>query len=96
MMRLWRGELPLFQSFWGYLVVYGLAINLVASAAALVIYVMTGSVVTWLVVHFLPLPYNVMAVGGTWRAAARHPGKAEHAVLARVAGLVIFALYLFL
>jgi hypothetical protein len=32
----------------------------------------------------LPLPYNVTALVGVWRSAARHEGKRLHAELARI------------
>ena len=34
------------------------------------------------------VPYNVVAVVGVWRSAARHPGERAHAELARIVTLV--------
>ena len=40
----------------------------------------------------LSLPYNVLAVVGVWRSAARYQGPAVHADLARIATVTVMLL----
>ena len=38
------------------------------------------------------MPYNVLAVVGVWRSAARYQGDAGHAELARIATVIVMLL----
>ena len=88
--QLWRGELPLPQAFWRFGIVYGLAINLVLSALALLAHVAFGSMVLTGIVHFAAVPYNTLAFAGVWRSADRHTGPSWQADLAKSAIVAMF------
>lgn len=89
--RLWRGDLPLVQAFWGYAVAWGLLVNLLTSAAFVAL-VATGWPVAALVAGYaLSVPYNIVALVGVWRSAARHDGDPAHAEMARVATALLMA-----
>lgn len=63
----WRGEVPLERLFWRDMVLVGTTVNLMTTAAALVLLGLKASLVTVLVVHFAPIPYNVFLVSSIWR-----------------------------
>ena len=42
--------------------------------------------------YALSVPYNVVAVVGVWRSAARYKGPAGHAELARIATVIVMLL----
>jgi hypothetical protein len=88
-LRLWRGELPLMQAFWDYAIIYGTIANLLATLGALAALAVDAP---WLAlaVHFLPAPYNVVAVVGVWRSAGRYRGAPVWATAAR-AGVITWA-----
>lgn len=71
LVRLWRGELPLDDAFWNYAVIGGIAVNVVTSLASLILFASDQTVAALLVGYGLSLPYNVTAVVGVWRSAAR-------------------------
>ena len=88
---LWRGDYPLSDAFWTWAVVVGLCVN-VATSALFVIMVMDDR--PWLALllgYGASLPYNVVAVVGVWRSAARYEGPAVHADLARAATVILMA-----
>ena len=90
MQKLWRGELPLPLAFWSYAIVYGSLGNLITTMAALGALVAELHNALVLAIFLLPLPYNVTAVIGVWRSAARYRGPEHWANLARAA-VVIWA-----
>ena len=91
--RLWAGEVPLEQAFWGYAVVIGLLVNLVTSGAFLALLSSDSHLVVLVLVYALPLPYNLLAVVAVWRSAQRYPGPKKWAQLAQV-GTVLWMLLL--
>ncbi|MEX2616425.1 MAG: hypothetical protein WD767_10035 [Alphaproteobacteria bacterium] len=88
LIRLWRGELPLFTAFWTWAVLGGLLVNILSSAAFLVL-VSNDQPVLAVIAGYAPsLPYNLAVTVGVWRAAAHYPGERHWAELARIAVVV--------
>ncbi len=86
--RLWSGGLPLGEAFWTYAVVGGLAVNLITSLLFLILIAADRPVAALVVGYGLPVPYNVVALVGVWRAAERHAGDPALATWARVVTLI--------
>ena len=80
---LWRGDLPLGAAFWTWAVCWGIAINTVTKLGFLVLLTQDHVMPAMLVNYGLSLPFNIVALVGVWRSAARHPGSPLHADLAR-------------
>ena len=92
---LWAGELPLPVAFWRFGVAWGLVINGVTSVMTIVTVLAEAPVWVLVPVHLLPLPYNVIALIGIWRSAARYDGEEKWADLARLVaflGLTLLSL----
>jgi len=87
--RLWAGELPLAQAFWNYAVVYGFLLNLVTHVVFLVLLLNDAHAILVALLVALPIPYNLLAIVGVWRSAARYAGPETWAILARI-GTVIW------
>jgi hypothetical protein len=85
---LWSGELPLGEAFWTYAVTVGLAVNLITSLLFLVLLSWDRPIAALVVGYALSVPYNVVALVGVWRSAARYEGERIHADLARIVSLV--------
>ena len=85
---LWSGDLPLGEAFWTYAVAIGLAVNLITSLLFLVLISADQALMALIVGYGLSVPYNVVALVGVWRAAARYEGERIHADLARLVSLV--------
>ena len=92
---LWSGDLPLGEAFWTYAVTIGLAVNLTTSLLFLVLISWDRPVAALFVGYALSVPYNVVALVGVWRSAARHVGERHHAAHARnvsQVGMVLLSL----
>jgi hypothetical protein len=85
---LWSGDLPLGEAFWTYAVGVGLAVNLITSLLFLVLISWDRPLAALFVGYALSVPYNVVALVGVWRSAARYEGARIHADLARIISLV--------
>jgi hypothetical protein len=85
---LWFGQLPLGEAFWTYAVTIGIAVNLTTSLLFLVLLSWDRPIAALFVGYALSVPYNVVAVVGVWRSAARYEGERLHADLARIVSLV--------
>jgi hypothetical protein len=88
---LWSGDLPLGEAFWTYAVAGGVIVNGATTLLLLVLLAADRPVMALLLGYGLPLPYNVVALVGVWRSAARHDGKRLHAELARIVTPVLIA-----
>jgi hypothetical protein len=68
---LWRGSLPLADAFWTYAIFWGFLINMAATLTTLGLVV--ADVPGWLaaLVHFTPLPWNLLVLVAVWRSAGR-------------------------
>jgi hypothetical protein len=89
--RLWRGEESLARAFWEYAILYGTVLNIVTTAGMFAAIAAGLPVALALAIHVSPIPYNVFVVVAVWRSAARYPGRAEWALLARI-GVIAWAL----
>ena len=85
---LWSGELSLGEAFWTYAVTVGLAVNLTTSLLFLILLSWDRPIAALFVGYALSVPYNVLALVGVWRSAARYEGERLHADLARIVSLV--------
>ena len=85
---LWSGDLPLGEAFWTYAVSIGLTVNLVTSLLLLALITVDRPLAALFVGYVCSVPYNVAAVVGVWRSAARYQGERAHAELARLVTLV--------
>jgi hypothetical protein len=85
---LWSGELPLGEAFWTFAVGIGLLVNLSTSALFLALIAADRPWAALFVGYVLSVPYNIVALVGVWRSAARYQGKAGVADLARIVALV--------
>ena len=65
----WRGEAPLDRLFWRDMLLFGTLLNLLTTAAAVVLLGMKAAMAAVLAVHFLPLPYNIFLFASVWRNA---------------------------
>jgi hypothetical protein len=86
--QLWLGQLPLQETFWRYAITYDLILNLTSTMAALGLFLFEAPIIFAAMVHFLPLPYSLLAATGTWRSADRYSGNPLHASLAKIAILI--------
>jgi hypothetical protein len=89
---LWSGDLPLGEAFWTYAVGIGLTINVGTSLLFLVLISWDRPIAALFVGYALSVPYNVIALVGVWRSAARYGGSRIHAELARIVTLIGMAL----
>ncbi len=89
MLRLWRGELPLPEAFWTWVVLGGLLVNVTTSIGFLWL-IMAGLMVPAYVVGYgLSLPYNLVATVGTLRSASRPDADPRWAGMARAAVVLV-------
>ncbi|WP_394887634.1 hypothetical protein ACG873_22135 [Mesorhizobium sp. AaZ16] len=65
----WRGEAPLDRLFWRDMVLVGTLLNLLTTAAAILMLGLKAPMAAVLAVHFLPLPYNLFLFAAVWRTA---------------------------
>ena len=93
---LWKGEVPLDQAFWGYAVVYGTIINIVATAAAIAAVAADLPDAVGIGLFLIPVPYILIAVVGVVRSANRYQGPPKWAGLAKVAVVVWGTMMIFL
>lgn len=89
---LWQGELPLDGAFWTWTITVGLLVNLATSAAFLILVSIDRPWGALALGYASSVPYDVLAVVGVWRSAARHPGQTAQADLARLASAAVMLL----
>ena len=88
----WRGDLPLDKAFWTWTVTIGLTINLSAIIALLTLTSLDRPWEALIAGYAFTVPYNIMAVIGTWRSAERYQGPTIHADLARGASVILMTM----
>jgi ABC-type uncharacterized transport system permease subunit len=71
--RVWRGEMPLADLVWGWLLLGGLAVNLSTTIGFLALLSLGEPWWALFVGYALSLPYNLLVGVGCWRAAANRP-----------------------
>ncbi len=86
-----RGDLPLSEAFWTWMVTIGLFVNVTSTILFLMLITLDQPWLALFVGYVLSVPYNVLAVIGVWRAAARYRGPRIHADLARGVSLAFMA-----
>ena len=67
---LWRGELPLARVFWIDMILIGSLVNILATIAALLLFVSGAPITFGVIAHFAPLPYNILLLVAVWQSAA--------------------------
>jgi hypothetical protein len=87
LLDLWYGRVPLARVFWEYTILFGSFANLVTTLTALAAFAQ-GAPILGIVLHFLPVPYNLLMVVAVWRSAAQYAGNAIWSTLARALILV--------
>jgi hypothetical protein len=68
---LWRGEAPLGRVFWTDMLIIGTVVNIIAMIAALLLFLSGLPVAVGVLVHFAPVPYNLLLLVGVWHGAQR-------------------------
>ncbi|MGH6893217.1 MAG: hypothetical protein ACREEP_13255 [Dongiaceae bacterium] len=92
--ELWLGELPLEVAFWRYAIFYGLALNVAATGAALILIVLDAPIAVAVVMHVLPIPYSVLSMCGVWRSADRYAGPQHVSKAAKASVVAWFCFWL--
>jgi uncharacterized membrane protein len=87
---LWRGEVPLARVLWEYTIGWATILNLIATGAALIVFIKQGPVWLGLLLHFAAVPLNAFLVVSIWRAAERESAS-PLANIARIGSVVWFA-----
>jgi hypothetical protein len=91
---LWRGEIPLPLAFWRLALLIGSLINLLATGLMLIAIASGLPAELAILVHFLPLPYNLLVLIAVWRSAMRYQGPPALATAAQLVTALWFALML--
>ena len=91
LLSLWSGDLALNEAFWTWTVTVGLLVNIATSILFLVLILQDQPLAAVLVGYGLSVPYNILALVGVWRSAARYGGPSLHADLARIASVLLMA-----
>jgi hypothetical protein len=86
---LWRGDLSLGDAFWTWAVMTGLVVNITTSILFAVLIMNDLAVPALIIGYGLSVPYNILAVVGVWRSAARYEGPGLQAELARWASVIL-------
>ena len=89
---LWLGRLPLGEAFWTWAIGVGLLVNVTTSALFLALISIDRPWSALVLGYGLSVPYNLLALVGVWRSAARYDGPAEHADVARVVTIAVMLL----
>ena len=92
MRSLWLGKLPLGEAFWTWAIGVGLLVNLASSVLFVALLSADRPWAALFVGYVLSVPYNVLAVVGVWRSAARYRGPAGRAETARIATAIVMLL----
>jgi len=85
----WRGEVPLDRLFWRDMLLVGTILSVASSALALILLGLKLPLWLVLVVHFLPVPYNIFLTIAVWRTAENTGGlKAQLTMLGSALWLI--------
>ncbi|MFP4451352.1 MAG: hypothetical protein ACLFP0_10545 [Rhodosalinus sp.] len=88
---LWSGDLDLNEAFWTWTVTVGLLVNIATSILFLMLILQDQPVAGMLIGYGLSVPYNIVAIVGVFRSAARYDGPSLHADLARLGSVLLMA-----
>ncbi len=86
--RLWAGQLPLATAFWTCAIIWGTALNLAATLAALALLAAGAPAALAAALAALPIPFNFLVLVAVWRSAQAYQGPRLWAELARVLSLI--------
>ena len=89
---LWSGELPLGEAFWTFAIGIAVVLNLSTTVLFMALATLDRPWPELLGAYLLSVPYNIVALVGVWRSAARYQGRPLHAALARIVALVALVL----
>lgn len=89
---LFRGDLRLHDAFWTWVVLGGLVVNVSTTVLFLILISADQPWPALIVGYAFSIPYNIVALVGVWRSAARHNGLALHADLARWTSLIFLTI----
>lgn len=89
---LWRGDLQLGDAFWKWAVLGALLIYVTTTILFLILISADHPWPALIVGYAFSIPYNIVALVGVWRSAARHNGLALHADLARWSSLILLTI----
>jgi hypothetical protein len=89
---LWHGETSLSHALWTVTLLYGTAINLAATGLMFAALAAGLPTLFAIAMHFLPLPYNVLALMAVWRSAGHYEGPRGHAAAAQLTAALWFVL----
>jgi hypothetical protein len=89
---LWQGDLQLGDAFWNWAVLGALLINVSTTILFLILISADHPWPALIVGYAFSIPYNIVALVGVWRSAARHNGLALHADLARWTSLILLTI----
>jgi len=84
LLALWTGQIPLARVFWLHAILYGTLANLFSTILTFAALSAGAPAALGIAIHFLPLPYNIVASVGVWRSAGRYRGNPAWATLARI------------
>ena len=70
----WQGKVPLDRLFWRDMLLVATLISIASSALALVLLGLKLPLWLVLLVHFLPVPYNIFLTLAVWRTAEKTGG----------------------
>lgn len=82
----WRGEAPLEAVFWRDMLAVGTALNIASAAAAFALLSADYPGVLAVLLHMLPVPWNLFLILAVWRSADREGG--PPAVTAKTIGVM--------
>lgn len=88
---LWQGDLELGEAFWTWVLLVGLIVNVTTSVLFLVLITLDLGWLALFVGYGCSVPYNLVALVGVWRSAARYQGPQHHADLARAVSVILLA-----
>ncbi len=94
---LWAGRLPLHEVVWTWAVLRGALLNVGCTLISMWIWLVQGTgpfATIALVIHFLPVPYNVAFAVGAWRSSSRREHSPRMRVAVRAVSLGLCALYM--
>lgn len=89
---LWRGNLQLGDAFWNWAVLGALAVNISTTVLFLILISADQPWPALIVGYGFSIPYNIVALVGVWRSAARHNGLSLHVDLARWTSLILLTI----
>ena len=91
LLALWSGDLDLNEAFWTWTVTVGLLVNIATSILFLMLILQDQPLAGLLIGYGFSVPYNIVAIVGVFRSAARYDGPSLHADLARLASVLLMA-----